>query len=151
MIGLLFVLLTQQTPQLEANMRVDNDRIPVGGELVVTVQAQGNSAEPMQVFLPPFAGLELLARSERSEVATGPSLSRTMIVELRLRGSTPGRWRIGPARIKQGSQTVEAGAITVEVTGTPGATTATAPSLSAAVQRLLTQSRPPRTGHDSSI
>jgi hypothetical protein len=151
-IGLLLVLALQQSPApLTVEMQVDAERIPIGGEVVLTVRARSGSADPINISVPPFAGLELLERSERSEVAAGIEMSRTTVLEFRLRGSTAGKWRLGPARVRQGSNTAEADPVQVEVTGTASNSSATAPTLSPRVQRLLAQSRPTRSGQDASV
>ena len=151
MIGLVLVLALQQSPQLSAEMQVDYDRIPMGGEIVLTIRAESKSTDPIQIALPPLAGLELVARSERSEVATGLAVSRITVLELRLRGSMPGKWRVGPAKVRQGRNEIETEPVEIEVTGTTGSTTATASSIGPNVQRLLAQSRPPKSGRDASV
>jgi cytochrome c-type biogenesis protein CcmH/NrfG len=150
-IALFLALALQQSPQLEAEMQVDYDRIPVGGEIVLTIRAQSTSSDPIQISLPPLAGLELIARSERSEVSAGVTIGRTTVLELRVRGSMPGKWRVGPAKIRQGRIDIETETVEIEVTGSSGSTTATASSIGPNVQRLLAQSRPPRTGRDASV
>lgn len=151
MIGFVLLLALQQSPQLSAEMQVDYERIPMGGEVVLTIRAQSRSTDPIQISLPPLAGLELVARSERSEVSTGAATGRTTVLELRLRGSMPGKWRIGPAKVRQGGNDVETEPLEIEVTGTTGSTTATASSIGANVQRLLALSRPPRKGKEASV
>lgn len=152
MIPLLFALLTQQAQApLSVEMQVDADHIPMGGEVVLTVRARSGSPDPIQIVVPPFAGMELLEKSERSEVAAGGDLARTTVLEFRLRGSTVGKWRLGPARVRQGTDYAEAAPLEVEVTGSASSTSASAPTLSPRVQRLLTQSRPPRSGRDASV
>jgi hypothetical protein len=123
----------------------------MGGEIVLTVRAESRSSDPIQISLPPLAGLELVARSERSEVSTGAAVGRVTVLELRLRGSMPGKWRVGPARVQQGRTETETDPVEIEVTGTTGSTTATASSIGANVQKLLAQSRPPKTGRDASV
>jgi hypothetical protein len=150
-IALLLALTLQQSPQLSAEMQADYERIPMGGEIVLTVRAQSRSSDPIQISLPPLAGLELVARSERSEVSAGAAMGRVTVLELRLRGSMPGKWRIGPARVSQGRLETETSALEIEVTGTTGSTTATASSIGANVQKLLAQSRPPKSGRDASV
>jgi cytochrome c-type biogenesis protein CcmH/NrfG len=150
-IALLLTLALQQSPQLQAEIQVDYDRIPMGGEIVLTVRAQSASSDPIQISLPPLAGLELIARSERSEVSAGQAIGRTTVLELRLRGSMPGKWRVGPARVKQGRVNAETEALEIEVTGSSGSSTATASSIGTNIQKLLAQSRPPRTGRDASV
>ena len=56
-------------PQLEAS--VDEDRVSVGEEFTYTLRAVSHSPVPMQVTLAPFTGLEIVARSERTEVGFG--------------------------------------------------------------------------------
>ena len=59
-------------PTLDAS--VDEDRVSVGEEFTYTLRAVSRSPVPMQVTLAPFTGLEIVARSERTEVgfAAGP-------------------------------------------------------------------------------
>ncbi|MGE0353008.1 MAG: hypothetical protein AB7I33_03550 [Gemmatimonadales bacterium] len=153
MIALLLLLAAQQqAPKLSADMSVDRDRISVGEEVILTIRARGTARVPIQINLPPIGGLELEARSERSEVAAPPSLVRTTILEWRLRGSTPGKWRIGPARVRQGSATVEADPIEVEVVGQPGVTASSpAPTTNPRVERMLARASPPSTGEKASV
>lgn len=152
MIPLLFALLTQQAQApLTVEMQVDADHIPMGGEVVLTVRARSGSPDPIQIVVPPFAGMELLEKSERSEVAAAGDLARTTVLEFRLRGSTVGKWRLGPARVRQGREYAEAPPLEIEVTGSPSATSASSPTLSPRVERLLSQSRPPRSGRDASV
>ena len=151
MIALLLVLTLQQSPQLSAEIQVDYDRIPMGGEVVLTVRAESRSSDPIQISLPPLAGLELVARTERSEVSAGATMGRVTVLELRLRGSMPGKWRVGPAKLRQGQLETETEAVEIEVTGTSSSTTAAAASIGPNVQRLLAQSRPPKTGRDASV
>jgi uncharacterized protein (DUF58 family) len=86
-------------PQLEAS--VDEDRVSVGEELTYTLRAVSHSPVPMQVTLAPFTGLEIVARSERTEVGFGAGPTRTTVLEVRLRAVRPGHWEIGPARAVQ--------------------------------------------------
>ena len=107
---------------------------------------------PIQVTLPPVGGLEIISRSERTEVANGgASLSRTTVLELRLRGTTPGRWRIGPGRVRQGSLTAEADPVQVEVIGGSGVATAARVGLSPRVEAMIAAARPPATGEQASL
>lgn len=145
------LLLPQQAPSIQAGMTADFTRIPMGGEVVVTVRTRSASTDAIHISLPPFAGLELVARSERSEVSAGNPPGRSTVLELRLRGSMPGKWRVGPATIRQGSTLQEVDPIEIEVTGGSGSATASASSIAPQVQRLLAQSRPPSTGADASV
>ena len=89
-------------PQLEAS--VDEDRVSVGEELTYTLRAVSHSPVPMQVTLAPFKGLEIVARSERTEVGFGAGPTRTTVLEVRLRAVRPGHWEIGPARAGAGAR-----------------------------------------------
>ena len=100
-------------PQLEAS--VDEDRVSVGEELTYTLRAVSHSPMPLQVTLAPFTGLEIVARSERTEVGFGTGPTRTTVLEVRLRAVRPGHWEIGPARAVQGRDTVEAAPVVVDV------------------------------------
>ncbi len=139
---MLLAALTQGgAPSLDA--AVDEDRISVGEEVVYTLRAVSHSPLPMQVSISPFTGLEIVSRSERSEVSIGADPSRTTVLEVRLRAVRPGRWQLGPARAVQGRDTVEAAAIVVDVTASRAATAST---LSPRLKRLLEQERPPAGG-----
>ena len=141
--ALLAVALIQAgTPTLEAS--VDEDRVSVGEELYYTLRAVSHSPVPMHVTVTPFNGLEIVARSERTEVSsTAGDPTRTTVLEVRLRAVRPGRWQIGPARAIQGRDTVEAAAVVVDVMANRAATAST---LSPRLKRLLDQARPPSAG-----
>ena len=76
--------MPRERPQLEAS--VDEDRVSVGEELTYTLRAVSHSPAPMQVTVAPFTGLEVVARSERTEVGFGAGHTRTTVLEVRLRG-----------------------------------------------------------------
>jgi hypothetical protein len=128
-------------PQLEAS--VDEDRVSVGEELTYTLRAMSHSPVPMQVTLAPFIGLEIVARSERTEVGFGAGPTRTTVLEVRLRAVRPGHWQIGPARAAQGRDTVEAAPVLVDVAANRAATATT---LSPRLRRLLDLAAPPPAG-----
>ena len=128
-------------PQLEAS--VDEDRVSVGEELTYTLRAVSHSPVPMQVTLAPFTGLEIVARSERTEVGFGAGPTRTTVLEVRLRAVRPGHWEIGPARAVQGRDTVEATPVVVDVAANRAATAST---LSPRLRRLLDLAAPPPPG-----
>ena len=97
----------------------------------------------MQVTLAPFTGLEIVARSERTEVGFGTGPTRTTVLEVRLRAVRPGHWQIGPARAAQGRDTVEAAPVVVDVAANRAATAST---LSPRLRRLLDLAAPPPPG-----
>jgi tetratricopeptide (TPR) repeat protein len=130
-----------ERPQLEAS--VDEDRVSVGEELTYTLRAVSHSPVPMQVTVAPLNGLEIVARSERTEVGLGGGPMRTTVLEMRLRAVRPGHWEIGPARAVQGRDTVEVGPVLVDVTASRAATAST---LSPRLRRLLDRAAPPPRG-----
>ena len=130
-----------QGPELEAT--VDMDRLAVGEELTYTLRAVSHSPAPTHVTIDPFTGLELVARSESTELAFGDPSTRTTILEIRLRAVRPGRWGVGPARAVQGRDTVEAAAIVVDVSANRAAVATT---LTPRLRRLLEHATPPTGG-----
>jgi tetratricopeptide (TPR) repeat protein len=138
---LLGALLQGERPLLEAS--VDEDRLSVGEELVYTLRAVSHSPVPMQISIAPFLGLEIVGRSERTEISTGARSSRTTVLEIRLRAGKPGRWQLGPAKAIQGRDTVEAAALVIDVTA---GRAATATGLSPRLHRLLDRAQPPVLG-----
>ena len=78
---LTLALLQGNGPTLEAS--VDEERVSVGEDLVYTLRAVSHSRVPMQVTVAPFTGLEIVSRSERSEVAMGHDPRRTTVLEVR--------------------------------------------------------------------
>ncbi|MBA3317479.1 MAG: BatD family protein [Gemmatimonadales bacterium] len=144
MIALLLAAALVQGGGPALHAAVDDDRVSVGEDLVYTLRAVSRSRLPMHVSVAPINGLEIVSRSERTEVSRGPDPSRTTVLEARLRAVRPGRWQVGPARAVQGTDTVEAPAIVVDVTASRAAT---ASSLSPRLKRLLERARPPSAGH----
>ena len=128
-------------PQVEAS--VDEDRVSVGEELTYTLRAISHSPVPMQVTVAPFNGLEIVARSERTEVGFGAAPVRTTVLEIRLRAVRPGHWQLGPATAVQGRDTVEAGTVVVDVAANRAATATT---LSPRLRKLLDRAGPPPPG-----
>ncbi|MGH7513847.1 MAG: BatD family protein, partial [Gemmatimonadales bacterium] len=133
--------LQAERPQLDAS--VDEDRVSVGEDLTYTLRAVSHSPVPMQVTLAPFTGLEVVARSERTEVGFGAGPTRTTVLEIRLRAVRPGHWQIGPARAVQGADTVEAEPVVVDVAANRAAIATT---LSPRLRRLLEHATPPPVG-----
>ncbi len=138
---LALTVLQGDGPQLDAT--VDEDRVSVGEDLTYTLRAVSHSPVPMQVTLAPLNGLEVVARSERTEVGFGAGPTRTTVLEIRLRAVRPGHWPIGPARAVQGSDTVEAEAVVVDVAANRAGI---ASVLSPRLRKLLDQATPPPVG-----
>jgi hypothetical protein len=140
-LALALALLQGERPQLEAWCDVDGGS--GGVALTFTRRGVSHSPVPMQVTLAPLNGLEVVARSERTEVGFGAGPMRTTVLEIRLRAVRPGHWQIGPARAVQGGDTVEAGAVVVDVAANRAAIAST---LSPRLRRLLEQAAPPPGG-----
>jgi hypothetical protein len=138
---LLAVNVQGDPPELHAS--VDADRVAVGEDLLYVLRAVSHSRDPMQVTVAPFNGLEIIARTERSEVSLGAHPTRTTVLEVRLRAARPGRWQLGPARAVQGRDTVEAAALIVDVTANRAAMAST---LNPRLRHLLERARPPDAG-----
>jgi len=134
------VWLSLQGGGLEVRVYTDEDRITVGDDLVLTVQATASGAAPVQVSLPNITGFEITGRSEHTEVSQLGTPSRTTTLELRLRALKAGRWELGPARAVQGANAARAGAVTVQVDEVPGAATVASNPV---LKRLLDRADPP--------
>jgi len=143
-IGALLALALLQSGGPTLNAEVDRDRVAVGEELTYHLRASSHSQLPMQVTVAPFNGLEIVSRSERSEVTLGPVPERTTVLEVRLRAVRPGRWQLGPARAIQGRDTVETAALVVDVSANRAAT---ASALNPRLRALLERAVPPAPGH----
>ena len=136
----LLLALVQAAPELHVS--VDQDRIPVGEEVLYTVQAVSHSSQPMDLSIAALNGFEIISRSERTEVSFSGGPIRTTTLEMRLRAVRPGRWPIGPARAAQGREVTEATAVVVDVA--PSAAAA-APALNPRLRTLLERAPlPPR-------
>ena len=142
MIALLLAALLQQVPAPDVTTTVDRDRLTVGEELTFTVRVTGGTMESVEVELPPLAGLEVVARAERTEMVGGARPSRTTVIQYRLRATAPGRWRLGPLQVRQGTSFVQADAPDVSVG--PGSANAVATGLSPRVRAILDHAKIPR-------
>jgi hypothetical protein len=138
---LLAVLFQSGTPELHVSL--DQDRISVGEEIVFSVRAVSRSQEPMDLSISPINGFEIVSRSERTEVSFSNGPTRTTVLEVRLRALRPGRWQVGPARVKQAGQVVEADALVVDVE--PSAAVA-ATTINPRLRSLLDRTPPPPRG-----
>jgi hypothetical protein len=128
---------------LEVRVFVDQTRLAVDDELVLTIQATARDPAPVEVSLPALAGFEITARSEHTEVSQLGTPSRTTTLELHLRALKAGRWELGPARAKQGTQVATASPVAVQVDELAGAaTTAANPTLKRLLERAPPPSRP---------
>ncbi|HEU4829289.1 MAG TPA: BatD family protein [Gemmatimonadales bacterium] len=135
----LLLLLAVQAGMPSVTATVDRTRLAVGEELLLTVRASGAADQPIRISLPPLDGFEVTARSERTEVAFAATDSRTTTLEVRLRPTRAGTFRLGPISAQQGASTVRTAAVTVSVTGSAGPAVVT-PRL----RSLLERAPPPR-------
>lgn len=140
MTGLLLTLALVTQGGLEVRVYADEDRVTVGDEVVLTIQATASGTSPIDIAMPAVAGFETTGRSEHTEVAQLGTTSRTTTLELRLRALKAGRWSLGPARATQGGTTASAGAVTVQVEEVPGAATVASNPM---LKRLLERAPPP--------
>ena len=139
----LFVLalLQAQAPTLAA--AVDRDRVSVGEDVTFSVTAVSRGSTPMQLTVAPSPGFAVMARTERSEVGYAGGPSRSTTLEIRLRALRAGHWLLGPVDGRQGSDTVSADAIAVDVVESAGGlATAVNPGL----RQLLARAPPPSGG-----
>ncbi len=122
---------------------LDRDRLPVGEELTVTLRVSSTSPEPIRFVVPALDGFSLVSRVESADVVPGNPPRRSAVLELRLRATRGGTWRIWPIRIEQQFQVVVAPQLEVQVDG--GAASDPAPA-DAEVARLLRRVPPPTAG-----
>jgi hypothetical protein len=125
---------------LEVRLYTDEDRITLGDDLVLTVQATATGTLPVQISLPNITGFEITGRSEHTEVSQLGTPSRTTTLELHLRALKAGKWELGPARAQQGAAVARAGPVTVQVDEVPGAATVASNPV---LKRLLDHAPPP--------
>ena len=128
---------------LEVRVFVDQTRLTVDDDLLLTVQATARDPAPVQVTMPALTGFEITARSEHTEVSQLGTPSRTTTLELHLRAIKAGRWELGPARATQGTEVALASPVLVQVEELPGAaTTAANPMLKRLLERAPIPARP---------
>lgn len=139
MIALLLAVMIQAgSPEVTAS--VDRTRLTVGEELVLSIRGTSDSDEPMRITLPPLDGFQIIARSERTEVAFGGAGGRTTTLEVRLRAARSGSFQLGPVTALQNGASARTTPITIVVA--PGAQAAQA--VSARLRALLERAPPPR-------
>ncbi len=136
---LLLSLLQQPAPQVM--LAVDRDRVAPGDVLTLTIRISSSLPDPISMNLPSLGGFELESRSERTDVTTGPSASRTTTYELKLRANTPGEWRLGPVNVRQGIAYAVGDPVTVTIEG--GAPAPVTASLSRRLAAILQRAPPP--------
>jgi hypothetical protein len=138
----LLLLLALQGPPPAVTAEVDHARLAAGEELLLTIRARTQSAEPLRVVLPALTGFAIVGSHEVTAVTLagldGPVRLTTR--ELELRAGRPGALAIGPVRVRQGGHEVATAPILVTVDS--AATTLTT-ALSPIARGLLEGARPP--------
>lgn len=144
MLALLLTVLGQGHG-LEVTSSVDRSRVGVGEEFVFTLRAIGHNTAPFRVELPPFDGLALLERSERTDVVVGTGqTTRAFTMELRLRAEQVGSWTIGPIRVEQGDASAFSAAESVSVSS--GSSSGGSSRLDPDLLAMIPSVPPPRVG-----
>lgn len=139
--SLVFLLAVQQDLSPDVMLAVDRDRVAPGDVITLTVRVASRQSDPIRVDLPSLGGFELESRSERNDVTSGTGGTRTTTIQLRLRATTPGEWRLGPVNVRQGVSYAQGDPVTVTIEGgTPPPVTA---GISTRLARLLQRAPPP--------
>ncbi|MEP6572454.1 MAG: BatD family protein [Gemmatimonadota bacterium] len=139
---LLLLALLQQPAPPEVTTTVDRDHVTTGEEIVFSIRVSSTLSDPVRINLPALAGLEVTARSERTEVSVAPNAPRVTVLELHLRALAQGHWKLGPIQIRQGTSVVQGDPIEIVVEqGGGGISTA----LTARVRKILERAPPPGT------
>lgn len=137
MLGSLLLLLAVQGQGPQVMVAVDRDRVAPGDVILYTIRVASDLPDPIRIDIPALGGFELEARAERSEVSAEGDGGRTTTVELRLRATHPGDWRLGPVQVRQGAAYArgESVLVTIEGGAPPPVTAALSPRLARLVQR----------------
>lgn len=139
MIALALLALVQgEIPAVTAT--VDRSQLAVGEELVLTIRATGTADEPLRIMLPSLDGFEIVSRSERSDVSLGGQSARVTALEIRLRATRAGVFRLGAVTVQQGASVARTAGLTLSVRAGAGAAQAIGPRL----RSLLERAPPPR-------
>jgi len=144
---MLALLLALAQAPLTVTTTLDRSRVGVGEEISFTLRAVGHSTAPFRVELPALDGLELVERTERTDVVVGTGqTTRAYTLELKLRAQQVGSWPIGPIRVEHGVASAFSQVETVSVTSaSSGGSSGLDPDLLALIPRVP----PPRLGQPS--
>lgn len=144
MILALAALLLQQGAPVTVIASVTPDRVTVGSDVVLTINATSPGSGPISLDLPSFGGFVVLTSGERSTVAVGLAASggprRVTTWEYHLRAVLPGHFALGPVRVDEGGRFATAPAVEVSVSANAAAVAA---GLDPRVQALLERAPPP--------
>ncbi len=141
MLGALLTLLVLQGQGPQVMVAVDRDRVASGDVILYTIRVASDLPDPIRIDVPALGGFELEARAERSEVSAEDGGGRTTTVELRLRATQPGEWRLGPVQVRQGAAYARGESVLVTIEGGPPPPVTA--SLNARLARLLQRAPPP--------
>ncbi|MGH7590507.1 MAG: hypothetical protein ACREL2_03630, partial [Gemmatimonadales bacterium] len=141
-------LLLQQGGPVTVIATVTPDRVTVGSDVVLTINATSPGSGSISLDLPSFGGFVVLTSGERSTVAVGLAASggprRVTTWEYHLRAVLPGHFALGPVRVDEGGRDATAPAVEVTVSANAAAVAA---GLDPRVQSLLERApAPPDTG-----
>ena len=139
MITLALVLVAAQGGSPELSATADRHKLMVGEELVYTVRAVSSSEEAMRVQVGSVSGFEVVSRTERREVSFAP-VTRSSILEFRLRALRAGTFQLGPVEAHQGGEVVTIPGLSIVVSESRGAVAA---AINPRVATLLRRARPP--------
>jgi hypothetical protein len=142
---LLAALLLLQAPPIAVTVSLDRNQVQVGEDVVYSLRAVTSEAGPIRVELPQSDGLEVIARTER----TDPPIrgERSYHLELTLRAAEVGAWRYGPVVIMVGAVTEVAPEVLVTVAGTASAE----PSRNPLLLELIRRVPPPNPGSNATL
>ena len=140
--ALLIALLSHQQGQApQVMLAIDRDRVAPGEVVAFTIRVTSTLLDPIRVEQPSLGGFDLESRSDRSDVTAGPGGGRTTTIQLKLRATTPGEWRLGPVTVRQGAALAQSDPVTVTITG--GAPAPVTAGLSPRLARILARASPP--------
>ena len=140
--SLLLLLAVQQADRPpDVMLAVDRDRVALGEVITFTIRVASRQSDPIRVDLPSLGGFELESRSERNDVTSGAAPTRTTTIQLRLRATTSGEWRLGPVNVRQGVSYAQGDPVTVTIEG--GTPAPVAAGISPRLERLLQRATPP--------
>ena len=138
---LIALLLQQQGEGPQVMLAIDRDRVAPGDVVTFTIRITSTLPDPIRIEQPSLGGFELESRSDRSDVTTGPAGGRITTIQLKLRATTPGEWRLGPVAVRQGLALAQSDPVTVTITG--GAPAPVTASMSQRLARILSRASPP--------
>ncbi len=139
MITLALLLVAAQGSSPEVSATADRHKLMVGEEVIYVVRAVSSSEEAMRVQVGSVNGFEVVSRTERREVSFAP-VSRTNILEYRLRALRTGTFQLGPVEAHQGGDVVTIPGVSIVVSESRGAVAA---AVNPRVASLLSHARPP--------